>query len=421
MGQRQSVEVHGTVAPGYESVREMFEENFRAGREENAQLCVYVGEQRVVDLWASLSNNPAFTGDSLTTVFSSTKSLTAICLARLVDRGLLDYRQRIAHYWPEFGQRGKEELTVADLMRHEAGLASFDQALPRAALTREAIKQNKVGAVIEQQEPHWENPSKRRAYHAVTRGWIANELFRRVEPSGATVGEELERLAPIIGPGIVLGVRDQSQLTAYHPVTHMTGRFVLGQSLVPQFLGRAIEPNFVQLCQLMMVFRQFVKDAAKKAPAFEGLGGNNEQWNDEDVRRGEIPSANGNCSARGLARMAAAMANGGKVGDCEVLGPAGWQALHAEPTDGFLYMRNSRFTQGGVAQMEEEDTSQTPGRDGYYGWMGYGGSVFQWHPELKIGFGYAPTLLCWIDLVNNKARLLQGEVARCARKIQEKK
>ena len=70
MGQRQSVEVHGTVAPGYESVREMFEENFRAGREENAQLCVYVGEQRVVDLWASLSNNPAFTGDSLTTVFS---------------------------------------------------------------------------------------------------------------------------------------------------------------------------------------------------------------------------------------------------------------------------------------------------------------------------------------------------------------
>ena len=57
------------------------------------------------------------------------------------------------------------------------------------------------------------------------------------------------------GPGIVLGVRDQSQLKAYHPVTHMTGRFVLGQSLVPQFLGRAIEPNFVQLCQLMMVFR----------------------------------------------------------------------------------------------------------------------------------------------------------------------
>ena len=159
---------------------------------------------------------------------------------------------------------------MADLMRHEAGLASFDQALPRAALTREAIKQNKVGmtvpsaisdgtvqvgVVIEQQEPHWENPSKRRAYHAVTRGWIANELFRRVEPSGATVGEELERLAPIIGPGIVLGVRDPSQLTAYHPVTHMTGRFVLGQSLVPQFLGRAIEPNFVQLCQLMMVFR----------------------------------------------------------------------------------------------------------------------------------------------------------------------
>ena len=97
MGQSQSVEVHGTVAPGYESVREMFEENFRAGREENAQLCVYVGETRVVDLWASLSNNPAFTGDSLTNVFSRWVqrlfpwfwlSGSVLCILRCYDVGL---------------------------------------------------------------------------------------------------------------------------------------------------------------------------------------------------------------------------------------------------------------------------------------------------------------------------------------------
>ena len=119
--------------------------------------------------------------------------------------------------------------------------------------------------------------------------------------------------------------------------------------------------------------------------------------------------------------MAASMANGGSFKGFTVLSPAGWKALHAEPKDGRLLVRNVKFTQGGVAEYEEEDTSTTTGREGYYGWMGYGGSVFQWHPELKIGFGYVPTLLTWMDLTNNKARLLQGEVAKCARTIQETK
>jgi len=76
-----------------------------------------------------------------------------------------------------------------------------------------------------------------------------------------------------------------------------------------------------------------------------------------------------------------------------------------------LFTASFKFTQGGVCQFEDE-VSQ--GRGGYFGWMGFGGSVFQWHPELKIGFGYVPTLLTWIDLANNKGRLLQEEVRKCA-------
>ena len=112
------------------------------------------------------------------------------------------------------------------------------------------------------------------------------------------------------------------------------------------------------------------------------------------------------------------MANGGSFKGCSILSPAGWKALHDAPKDGMLVTKNMKFTQGGVGMFEEEDTSETNGRLGYFGWMGYGGSVFQWHPELKIGFGYVPTLLNWIDLTNNKARLLQGEVEKCARKLQ---
>ena len=115
------------------------------------------------------------------------------------------------------------------------------------------------------------------------------------------------------------------------------------------------------------------------------------------------------------------MANKGSFKGFQVLSPSSWEALHSNHTDGMLYTANSRFSQGGVNEFEEKDTSTTNGRLGYYGWMGYGGSVFQWHPELKIGFGYVPTLLSWIDLTNNKARLLQGEVVKCARKIRDQK
>ena len=99
--------IEGTVAPGYETVKEMFEENFRAGREDNAQLCVYVGEKLVVDLWG-YSSDTSYTGDTLTNVFSSTKSLTAIAMAVMQDRGLIKYGAKIAEYWPEFAQNGKQ-------------------------------------------------------------------------------------------------------------------------------------------------------------------------------------------------------------------------------------------------------------------------------------------------------------------------
>ena len=111
--------VDGMVAPGYESVKEMFEDNFKKGREKNSQLCVYVKEEKVVDLWGSSNADKQFNADTLMNVFSSTKSLTAILLARLADKGLLKYDSAISKYWPEFGQKGKEKTTVADLMRHE--------------------------------------------------------------------------------------------------------------------------------------------------------------------------------------------------------------------------------------------------------------------------------------------------------------
>ena len=78
------------------------------------------------------------------------------------------------------------------------------------------------------------------------------------------------------------------------------------------------------------------------------------------------------------------------------------------------------FTQGGLGKFDESDKSLTLGRDGYYGWFGYGGSVFQWHPQYKIGFGYTPTLMEWYSMENRKGRLLQGEVLKCVEQRRNK-
>merc|ERR1712240_589921 len=102
--------------------------------------------------------------------------------------GLIKYTDNISKHWPEFAANGKEEVTIADLMRHEAGLAAFDQTLDPIDLLNYNIKNNAVGSVVEKQPQHFPSTG-RREYHAMTRGWIANEIFRRVHPSGSTIGE----------------------------------------------------------------------------------------------------------------------------------------------------------------------------------------------------------------------------------------
>ena len=303
MGQKSSkdVQINGTVAPGYEPVKEMFTDNFRKGREESAQLCVYVGEEKVVDIWAS-TTIPSYTADTLTNVFSSTKNLTAIAMAIMQERGLIEYGAKIAEYWPEFGQNGKEEVTVADLMRHEAGLANFDSSLDVHDPLTEKIKKNAIGKIIESQKLSFPETGKRE-YHAITRGWIANEIFRRIHPEGTTIGEFLQQ--EINGPlnaDAFVGIND-AHVDNYAPVVDMKMSFVIGQSMIPNIFGRGVDCNIFELCSFFNMMRKYAKDSGEKKPAFadhNGLEMNTSAFfNQEIVRRGETSSVNGNCSARG--------------------------------------------------------------------------------------------------------------------------
>ena len=121
--------VQGTVGPGFESVKRVYEHEIQTMAEKNTQLCVYYKGEKVVDLWASTTNNARFSAYLIVNIYSSGKSLEAIAMASLVGRGLLDYKAKIVDYWPEFDANDKGRLTVAELMRHEGGVAAFNTSL----------------------------------------------------------------------------------------------------------------------------------------------------------------------------------------------------------------------------------------------------------------------------------------------------
>ena len=416
----QTIEINGSVQAGFDSVQQLFKHNMNTLAEEHAQLCVYVGQEQVVDLWATPIDKPSFHPDSLINIFSSGKSFEAIALASLVANGSLDYNARICNYWPEFAAHDKGTLTVAELMRHEAGLAAFDQSLDSEDLLTQNIKRNNVGRVIEAQQQRFRRgDNNQREYHAVTRGWIANELFRRVDAQQRTIGEYLrdEIYAPLAAD-VFVGV-PEAELSRRTPIAPIGLGYHLMQSFKPRFLKRRVQDNFFQLMAKFYRLRTVVGNntIAKAPPPIKGM--KVESFNEAAVAQGETPSANTHATARGLAKVAAMMANQGKWEGREILPFPAWQALHAAPQEADMGI-TTNFTQGGVALFSPPpagssrlDRALNEGREGFYGWMGLGGSVFQWHPAKQIGFAFVPSSLHVLDLVNERAKAYQAEVLRC--------
>src|SRR5690349_15526202 len=182
-----SAVVEGTVGRGFEGVRQAFAGNFAHRGELGGACCAFVGGEQVADLWGGIRNKATgepWQQDTMVIVYSATKGLAAMTLALAHSRGWLDYEERVATYWPEFGQQGKHTITVRQLLAHQAGLFAFDESLDRdlvADLDRLAI-------VLARQKPAWP-PGTRQAYHAISLGFYEGELLRRVDPRHRSLGQ----------------------------------------------------------------------------------------------------------------------------------------------------------------------------------------------------------------------------------------
>lgn len=423
---KTKIQIEGTVAPGFESVKALYEYNMQNLAERNTQLCIYHKGEKVVDLWATTIEDVKFSADSLVNIFSSGKSLEAIAMASLVGQGLLNFEANIIDYWPEFGSKGKGRLRVADLMRHEAGLASFDVSIDTEDLLLANIKQNKVGVIIENHGQRFrEGEGSTREYHAVTRGWIVNEVYRRIDPKGRTIGEYLlEEFNLPLKVDVVIGVKEE-ELSRISPVFLLKPGYIFKESMKPKILKRKMEDNIFQLGGKVFRILSSVRKSKNYGgpPPLEGMKGIN-FFNEPSLAMGETPSANTHATARGLAKIAAVMAAGGQLEGKEYLNKVAWDALHKDPITANMGFVTSTFTQGGVAYFPKIDSNSTKldravneGREGFYGWMGLGGSIFQWHPKKDIGFGYIPTSLNVLDLVNERGKAYQAEVLKCVEGI----
>jgi CubicO group peptidase (beta-lactamase class C family) len=179
--------IHGYVNRGFEGVREAFIENFVRRRELGGACCAFQGGQKVVDLWGGIRNKQtgeSWEEDTMVVVHSATKGLAAMTLAIAHSRGWLDYEERIAAYWPEFAQQGKEKITVRQLLAHQAGLFAIDEFVDRSIVS----DLDRLAAILARQKPAWE-PGTRQAYHALSLGFYEGELLRRVDPRHRSLGQ----------------------------------------------------------------------------------------------------------------------------------------------------------------------------------------------------------------------------------------
>ena len=188
--------VEGHVSAGFEAVRDAFSDNFRRRHELGGACCVYYQGEKVVDLWGGIRNKVTgepWDRDTMVVVHSATKGLAAMTLAIAHSRRWLNYEERVATYWPEFAQHGKDKITVRQLLAHQAGLFAFDEPVDRNIVA----DLDRLAEVMARHTPAWD-PGTRQAYHGLTLGFYEGELLRRIDPWHRTLGQFFQE--EIAGP-----------------------------------------------------------------------------------------------------------------------------------------------------------------------------------------------------------------------------
>ena len=360
------MDVNGTVEAGFEPVRDAFVRNFEQLGDRGAAVTVYRDGRRVVDLWAGtkdVDGGEPWQRGTAQIVRSATKGVAAAVPLMLAERGQLDLDAPVGEYWPEFKAHGKERVLVRHVLDHRAGLPVIDRPLT----PEEALDPLRGPEAVAAQAPVWE-PGTDHGYHALTYGWMLDELVRRVTGIGA--GEWIAR--EISGP---LGAEFWLGLPQAEEAAGRAGR--VGRVEAPEPTGA------LRARPRRSVTEAYQDPDSLTRRAFAAITPFPDQ-NEPAYRASALPATNGIATADGLARIYAALI--GEVDGVRLFDPATVELARAEESSGpdRVLVVNTRF---GLGYMLHGSASPFLG-PGSFGHPGRGGSLGFADPETGIALGY---------------------------------
>lgn len=349
-------ELQGHCDDRFTHVRGAMQDNVDSGEELGASLVIDIDGETVVDLWGGFRDTARtipWTDDTITNIWSSTKTVVSLAALMLVDRGELDVYSPVAKYWPEFAANGKESIEVRHLLSHTSGVSGLEQP----AVVEDLYDWEKSTSRMAAQPPWWE-PGTASGYHALNYGHVVGEVIRRI--SGLSFKEFVaEEIARPLGADLHIGAKEEDW-----------GRIA---DNVPPPLPFDLEAAGLDSVR--------VKTLTGPAPAAEDAA--TAGW-----RRADIGAANGHGNARSVARALSAVSLGGEVDGVRLLSPKTIDLIFDEQINGVDLVVGVPLRWGiGFALPLLETIPWIPeGRICY--WGGWGGSMIICDLDRRMTISY---------------------------------
>ena len=346
----------GTIDTRFEPLAQVLQAQLESGYDLGASLAVAVDGELVTDCWggwADEAGTQPWRSDTITNVWSTTKTMTALCALILVDRGLLDPNEKVAAYWPEFGANGKEDIEVRHIMSHTSGVSAWAQPVT----VDDVLDDDRATEMLARQQPWWE-PGTASGYHALNQGHLVGEVIRRVD--GRSLKQFFaEEVAGPLGADFTIGAPASER----HRISNVVPP-------PPLPMPEEIDPDSVMI-------KTFT------GPAPEASIAHTAAWRDAT-----IGAANGHGNARSVATIQAAVSNGGLAGDVELLSSDTVDRIFEQQSDGVDLVLGLplRFGLGYALASPTDAFGVTDGRVCY--WGGWGGSIVVSDLDHRVTMAY---------------------------------
>ncbi len=345
-------EIQGVSDERFAGVAGALSSNLDQGVDVGASVAVVLDGEPVVDIWGGhkdLERTEPWERDTIVNVFSTTKTMTALCGLILADRGELDFDAPVARYWPEFGQAAKGSIEVRELFGHTSGLSGWEEPLAVAQLA----DWERCTSLLAAQAPWWEHGTAS-GYHAVTQGYLIGEIVRRI--TGTPIGQFFrETVTDPLGADFHIGLPPDAN-----------GRVA---PLIPPPPADVRELDLPELGVRTLSNPRIVGEVTA------------EEW----WRRAEIPAANGHGNARSVAAIQSIVACAGEARGTRLLSEDAVQAIFREQSDGRDLVLDVPLRFGMGYGLASETMPMGPRT---CAWGGYGGSLVVNDLDARITVAY---------------------------------